>query len=40
MTYTQLLESCNVNILLKVKFPTEYGVGVMKGDQVLVCECY
>ena len=25
---------------LKVKFPTEYGVGVIKGDQVLARECY
>lgn len=25
---------------LKVKFPTKNGVGVIKGDQVLACECY
>ena len=25
---------------LKVKFPTENGVGVVKGDQVLAKECY
>ena len=25
---------------LKVKFPTENGVGEVKGDQVLVGECY
>ena len=23
-----------------MKFPTEYGVGVIKGDQVLARECY
>ena len=25
---------------LKVKFPTEYGMGKVKGDQVIVRECY
>ena len=25
---------------LKVKFPIEYGIGVVKGDQVLARECY
>ena len=25
---------------LIIKFPTEYGVGEVKGDQVAVCECY
>ena len=25
---------------LKVKFPTAYGVGEIKGDQILVRECY
>ena len=25
---------------LKVKFPTEHGVGEIKGDQVLARECY
>ena len=23
-----------------IKFPVEYGVGVVQGDQVTVCECY
>ena len=25
---------------LMIKFPTEYGVGEVKGDQVAACECY
>ena len=25
---------------LKVKFPTEHGIGEVKGDQVLARECY
>ena len=25
---------------LIIKFPTEYGVGEVKGDQVAVCKCY
>ena len=25
---------------LKVKFPTNYGIGEVKGDQVLARECY
>ena len=25
---------------LKVTFPTEYGVGEVKGDQVIARECY
>ena len=25
---------------LKVKFPTKYGVGEVKGDQVIARECY
>ena len=24
---------------LMIKFPTEYGVGEVRGDQVAVCEC-
>ena len=23
-----------------IKFPTEYGVGEVRGDQVATCECY
>ena len=23
-----------------IKFPTEYGVGEVRGDQVVACECY
>ena len=23
-----------------IKFPTEHGVGEVKGDQVAACECY
>ena len=25
---------------LMIKFPTEYGVGEVRGDQVAACECY
>ena len=25
---------------LMIKFPTEYGVGEVRGDQVTTCECY
>ena len=25
---------------LMIKFPTEYGVGEIRGDQVAACECY
>ena len=25
---------------LMIKFPTEYGVGEVRGDQVVVHECY
>ena len=25
---------------LMIKFPTEYGVGEVRGDQVATCECY
>ena len=25
---------------LMIKFPTEYGVGEVKGDQMATCECY
>ena len=25
---------------LMIKFPIEYGVGEVRGDQVAVCECY
>ena len=25
---------------LMIKFPTEHGVGEVKGDQVAACECY
>ena len=25
---------------LMIKFPTEYGVGELRGDQVAACECY
>ena len=25
---------------LMIKFPTEYGVGEVRGDQVVACECY
>ena len=25
---------------LMIKFPTEYGVGEVQGDQVATCECY
>ena len=25
---------------LMIKFPTEYGVGKLRGDQVAACECY
>ena len=23
-----------------IKFPTEYGIGELRGDQVAACECY
>ena len=23
-----------------IKFPTDYGVGELRGDQVAACECY
>ena len=25
---------------LMIKFPTDYGVGELRGDQVAACECY
>ena len=25
---------------LMIKFPTEYGVGEVRGDQLAACECY
>ena len=25
---------------LMIKFPTEYGIGKVRGDQIAVCECY
>ena len=25
---------------LMIKFPTEYGIGELRGDQVATCECY
>ena len=40
MTYPQLMEGCNFDLPPVVKFPTEYGVGEVRGDQVATRECY
>ena len=34
------LRAVTLTYHLKVKFPTAYGVGEIKGDQILVRECY
>ena len=34
------MEGGHIYLCLKVKFPTDNGVGEVKGDQVLARECY
>ena len=40
MTHPQLMECCNFNLHLMIKFPTKYGVGELHGNQVAARECY
>ena len=34
------MEGRDFNYHLMIKFPIEYGVGEVRGDQVAACECY
>jgi len=40
MTHPQLMEGCNFDLHLMIKFPTEYGIGELHGNQVAARECY
>ena len=34
------MEGRNLNLPPNDQIPTNYGVGEMRGNQVVVCECY
>ena len=40
MTHPQFVEGCNLNYHLMIKFPTDYRVGELRGNQVAARECY
>ena len=34
------MEICNIYLPFFIKFPTEYGIGEVQGDQLATRECY